>query len=329
MTSLAPLLQAFFSERLLQQKQVSPNTVAAYRDAFRLLLKFAEKRVRKAPSNLLLTDLDVPCISAFLAHLEKDRGNCARTRNARLAAIHSMFRFAAIREPAHSELIKRVLAIPQKRFDRKVVTSLTRDEVNALLAAPDRNTSLGRRDHALILLAVQTGLRVSELTGLRVEDCVFDTGAHVRCSGKGRKERCTPIYRETAKVLRAWIAENELTRSDFIFRSQRGTRLSRDAVERLITKHVDSAARNCPSLARKDVTPHVLRHTRAIDLLESGVDCSMIALWLGHESVETTQVYLEANLSMKERALNRTAPIRGGAHRFRPKEPLLAFLEGL
>jgi site-specific recombinase XerD len=329
MTSLAPLLQAFFSERLLQQKQVSPNTVAAYRDAFRLLLKFAEKRVRKAPSNLLLTDLDVPCISAFLAHLEKDRGNCARTRNARLAAIHSMFRFAAIREPAHSELIKRVLAIPQKRFDRKVVTSLTRDEVNALLAAPDRNTSLGRRDHALILLAVQTGLRVSELTGLRVEDCVFDTGAHVRCSGKGRKERCTPIYRETAKVLRAWIAENELTRSDFIFRSQRGTRLSRDAVERLITKHVHSAARNCPSLARKDVTPHVLRHTRAIDLLESGVDCSMIALWLGHESVETTQVYLEANLSMKERALNRTAPIRGGAHRFRPKEPLLAFLEGL
>jgi len=328
-TSLAPLLQAFFSERLQQQQQVSPNTVAAYRDAFRLLLKFAEQRVRKAPSDLLLKDLDAPHIGAFLDHLEKDRSNTARTRNARLAAIHSLFRFAAIREPDHSELIQRVLAIPQKRFDRKVVTSLTRQEVKALLAAPDRTTSLGRRDHVLLLIAVQTGLRVSELTGLRVEDCVFDTGAHVRCNGKGRKERCTPIYRETARVLRAWITENSLKPSDFIFPSQRRTRLSRDAVERLVTKHVVSATRSCPSLARKHVTPHVLRHTRAVDLLESGVDCATIALWLGHEGIETTQIYLEANLSIKERALNRTAPIHGGAHRFRPKEPLLAFLESL
>lgn len=329
MTSLAPLLEAFFSERLQRQRHASPDTIAAYRDAFCLLLKFTEKRVRKTPSDLLLTDLDAPCIGAFLDHLEKDRGNCARTRNARLAAIHSLFRFAVIREPAHGELIQRVLAIPQKKFDRKVVTFLTRQEVEALVAAPDRTASLGRRDHLMLLLAVQTGLRVSELTGLRVEDCALDTGAHVRCRGKGRKERPTPIYRETAKLLRAWIAENRLKSSDFLFRTQRGMRLSRDAVEWLVTKHVTNAARSCPSLARKNVTPHVLRHTRAVHLLESGTDCATIALWLGHESIETTQIYLEASMEMKERALNRTAPIRCAPHRFRPKDTVLAFLESL
>jgi integrase/recombinase XerD len=328
-TSLAPILEAFFTERLQRQRRASPHTIAAYRDAFRLLLGFAEKRLGKPPSELLLADIDASLVGAFLDHLEKERGNGARTRNARLAAVRSFFRFAALREPAHAALIQRVLAIPQKRFDRDLVTFLTRPEVDALLAAPDRKTRLGRRDHVLLLVAVRTGLRVSELTGLRVEDCVLDTGPHVRCHGKGRKERCTPLDRETVAVLRAWIKETCAAPADVVFPSRRGGRLSTDAVERLLTKHVAIAARACATLARKNVTPHVLRHTTAVHLLEAGVDRAVIALWLGHEGVETTQIYLDADLAMKERALARTAPPHVGRHRFRPKDSLLTFLEGL
>ena len=329
MTSLAPLLEAFFVERLQRQRQASAHTIAAYRDAFRLLLGFAEKHLGKPPSDLLLADIDAPLIGAFLDHLEKERGNGACTRNARLAAIRSFFRFAALREPAHAALIQRVLAIPQKRFDHDLVTFLTRPEAEALLAAPDRKTWLGRRDHMLLLVAVRTGLRVSELTGLRIEDCVLDTGAHVRCLGKGRKERCTPLDRETAGVLRAWIKDAAAAPSDVVFPSRRRGRLSTDAVERLLAKHLATAARVCATLARKKVTPHVLRHTTAVHLLEAGVDRAVIALWLGHESVETTQIYLDADLAMKERALARTAPPRVGRQRFRPKDSLLAFLESL
>jgi site-specific recombinase XerD len=328
-TSLAPLLEAFFVERLQRQRQASAHTIAAYRDAFRLLLGFAEKHLGKPPSDLLLADIDAPLIGAFLDHLEKERGNGACTRNARLAAIRSFFRFAALREPAHAALIQRVLAIPQKRFDHDLVTFLTRPEAEALLAAPDRKTWLGRRDHMLLLVAVRTGLRVSELTGLRIEDCVLDTGAHVRCLGKGRKERCTPLDRETAGVLRAWIKDAAAAPSDVVFPSRRRGRLSTDAVERLLAKHLATAARVCATLARKKVTPHVLRHTTAVHLLEAGVDRAVIALWLGHESVETTQIYLDADLAMKERALARTAPPRVGRQRFRPKDSLLAFLESL
>jgi len=329
MTSLAPLLEAFFTERLQRQRQASPHTIAAYRDAFRLLLGFAEKRLGKPPSHLLLADVDAPFVSAFLDHVEKDRGNGARSRNARLAAIRSFFRFAALHEPAHGALIQRVLAIPQKRFDRALVTFLTRAEIEALLAEPDRMTRLGRRDHALLALAVQTGLRVSEITRLRVEDLVFGVGAHVRCLGKGRKERCTPLTRQTAAVMRAWLAENRATVTDIVFPSLRRTPLSRDAVERLVSRYADAAARRCPTLARKHVTPHVLRHSTAVSLLEAGVDRSVIALWLGHESVETTQMYLDADLAMKERALARTAPPRVGSSRFQPRDSLLVFLEGL
>jgi len=318
MTPLAPVLEAFFTERLQRQRQASAHTIAAYRDTFRLLLGFAEKHLAKAPSDLLLADLDASFVAAFLDHLEKDRGNGARTRNARLAAVRSFFRFAASREPAHAELIQRVLAIPQKRFDRDLVTFLKLPEVDALLAAPDRSTWLGRRDHVLLLVA--------ELTGLRVEDCVLGTGAHVRCHGKGRKERCTPLGRDTVAVLRDWIKASGATTVDFVFPSRRGGRLSTDAVERLLAKHVATA---CATLGRKHVTPHVLRHTTAVHLLEAGVDRAVIALWLGHESVETTQIYLDADLAMKERALARTAPAHVGRQRFKPRDSLLAFLESL
>lgn len=329
MTLLAPLLEAFFSERLQRQRRSSPHTTAAYRDAFRLLLRFAEKHIGKLPSTLFLADVDAPLVGAFLDHLERERGNSVRTRNARLAAIHSFFRFAAVREPAHAGLIQRVLAIPQKRFDRDLVTFLARGEVDALLAAPDTSTRLGRRDHALLLLAVQTGLRLAELTALRIEDLALGAGAHVRCQGKGRKERCTPLSRATARVLRAWIAECSATGTDLVFQSLRRTRLSHDAVERLVSKYAQVATRSCPTLARKHVTPHVLRHTTAVQLLEAGVDRAVIALWLGHEQVETTQIYLDADLAMKERALARTAPPGARPGRFRPKDSLLAFLEGL
>jgi site-specific recombinase XerD len=329
MTPLAPLLEAFFSDRLLRQRRASSHTIAAYRDAFRLLLAFAEKHLRKAPSDLLLADLDAPLIAAFLDHLETERGNAARSRNARLAAVHSFFRFAAVREPAHAGIIQRVLALPQKRFDKDLVAFLAATEVEALLAAPDGSTRLGRRDHALLLLMVQTGLRLAEVTALAADDLVLGGGAHVRCHGKGRKERCTPLSRGTARVLRAWVAERGACGADLVFVSTRRTRLSHDAVERLVTKYALVAARSCPTLARKNVTPHVLRHTTAVQLLEAGVDRAVIALWLGHEQVETTQIYLDADLAMKERALARTAPPGARSHRFRPKDSLLAFLEGL
>jgi integrase/recombinase XerD len=328
-TSLAPILEAFFTDRLQRQRQASAHTIAAYRDTFRLLLGFAEKQLGKPPSGLLLADVDASLVGAFLDHLEQVRGNRARTRNARLAAIRSFFRFAALREPTHAALIQRVLAIPQKRFDRDLVTFLTRPEVEAILAVPDRQTWLGRRDHLLLLVAARTGLRASELTGLRVEDCTFDRGASVRCLGKGRKERCTPLDRETGAALRAWIKNGSLTPSSFVFPSRRGGRLSTDAFERLVAKHVATAAQTCTTLQRKNVTPHVLRHTTAVHLLEAGVDRAVIALWLGHETVETTQIYLDADLAMKERALSRTAPPHVGRHRFRPKDSLLAFLESL
>lgn len=329
MTALAPVLGAFFTERLLKQRRVSPHTVAAYRDTFRLLLAFAEKRLGKAPTDLLLADVDASLVTAFLDHLEKDRGNGERTRNARLAAVRSFFRFAASREPSHVALIQGVLAIPQKRFDRRLVTFLSLPEVDTLLAAPTRTTWLGRRDHALLLVAIRTGLRVSELTGLRVRDCVFGAGAHLRCEGKGRKERCTPLGRETASVLRAWLNETGALPSALVFTSRRGTRLSPDAVQRLVAKYLGIAIGTCPTLSRKHVTPHTLRHTTAVHLLQAGVDRAIIALWLGHEGVETTQMYLNADLAMKEKALALTAPPHVGRQRFKPKDSLLAFLEGL
>lgn len=329
MTRLAPLLQGFFSERLLDQRRASSQTIAAYRDCFRLLLRFTASRVRTQPSELEIGHVDAACIVDFLRHLETDRGNGARTRNARLSAIHSFFRYVAFREPAVLEIAHRVLAIPHKRFDRALVTYLTPLEVEALLAAPERDTWIGRRDHALLLLAVQTGLRVSEIAALTFGDVDLGPSAFVRCRGKGRKERCTPLRSETLAVLRAWVKTTPADPSTPLFPSRRGGHISRDAIEALVSKHAVVAARTCPSLRAKTVSPHVLRHTSAMQLLHAGVDRAVIALWLGHESVETTQMYLHADLSIKERAIARTAPHAVGAKRFQPTDALLAFLEAL
>jgi len=329
MNSLAPTLEAFFTERLVHQRQASPHTVLAYSDTFRLLLDFARRRTGKAPSQLDLQDLDAPLIGAFLEHLEQERGNSVRTRNARLAAIHSFFQFAAYRHPEHAALIQRVLAIPPKRFERAIVSFLSPPEVDALLASPDRATWIGRRDHALLLLALQTGLRLSELTQLTCQDVALGAGAHVRCLGKGRKDRCTPLTAQSVRVLHVWLRERQGRPREPLFPSHRGSALTPDAVQRLVTKYVAVAQQTCPSLRDKRVTPHVLRHTSAMRLLRAGVDTSVIALWLGHESVETTQIYLHADLSIKDHAIARTAPPDVKPGRYRASDSLLAFLDGL
>lgn len=329
MSALAPTLQAFFTERLLQQRQASPQTITAYRDALRLLLSFAAQKTRKQPCQLDIADLDAALVGAFLDHLERERGNSVRTRNARLAAIHALFRYAAFRHPEHAALIERVLAIPPKRFERNLVTFLGEPEIEALLAAPDRSTWTGRRDHALLLLALQSGLRVSELIGLRCADVHLGTGAHISCRGKGRKQRITPLTAGTVAVLRVWLAERAGRSADPLFPTRTGKFLSRDAVERRLATHTASAAAHCPSLQTKRITPHVLRHTAAMRLLHAGVDTSVIALWLGHEQVDTTQIYLHADLTLKERALARTTPPHSTPGRYRARDPILAFLEGL
>jgi integrase/recombinase XerD len=323
------LLQAFFTDRLLEQRRASPHTVTAYRNTFRLLLRFAAERLGRDPSQLMLSDLDAAFLGKFLDHLERERGNSARSRNARLAALHAFFRYVAFTDPAHALLCQRILAIPSKRFERGIVEFLAEKEVDALLDAPDLATWIGRRDRALLLVAVQTGLRVSELTALRRQDVTFGTGAHVRCQGKGRKLRCTPLRRDVTKVLEAWLRERPLEPDKPVFPSSRGGRLSEDAVERLVAKHVAAARHRCPSLPGKRVTPHTLRHTAAMRLLQGGVDRSVIALWLGHESIETTQVYLHADLRLKEKALERTASSGRTRGRYRPGDPLLSFLESL
>ncbi|EOG4616572.1 site-specific integrase [Pseudomonas aeruginosa] len=328
-TSFAPLLERFFTQRLMHQRQASAHTIASYRDTFRMLLQFAHKRLKKAPSALALEDIDAPLVTAFLDNLEAIRGVTARTRNLRLTAVHSFFRYASYEAPTHAAQIARVLAIPAKKFDRALVAFLSRAEVDALLAAPDQRTWSGRRDHALMLLAVQTGLRLSELTGLRRDDVHLGMGAHVRVVGKGRKERCTPLSKATRTVLTAWLREPSRAPDQPVFPNARGSSLSSHGVHYLLAKHVAVAGAHCPSLARKRVSPHVLRHTTAMDLLQEGVEQSVIALWLGHESIETTQIYLDANLELKEKMLARTTPPDGKPGRFRPDDKLLAFLKSL
>jgi integrase/recombinase XerD len=329
MSALAPTLQTFFTERLLRQRRASPHTIAAYRDTFRLLLGFTTDRTATPPSQLQIADLHADLIAAFLDHLEHDRGNTVRTRNARLAAIHSLFRFAALRHPEHAQVIERVLAIPAKRFDRALVTYLTDDERDALLAVPDRTTWTGRRDHALLLVATQTGLRISELIGLTRADVHLGTGAHLSCHGKGRKDRVTPLTSATVAALRIWLTERAGAQTDPLFPTRRGTPLSRDAIEHRVTIHAQNAALRCPSMRTKKITTHTLRHTAAMALLHAGVDTSVIALWLGHEQADTTQIYLHADLSLKEKALSRTTPPNTKPGRYRAPDSLLAFLESL
>lgn len=329
MSTLAPTLQTFFTDRLVRQRQASPHTVAAYRDTLRLLVRFAAERRAVEPIKLGFDDMAAPLISAFLDDREGTHGNTARTRNARLVAIRSFFRYAALRHPEHAAMIQQVLAIPPKRVDRPLITFLTEPEIDALLAAPDRATWAGRRDHTLLALAVQTGLRISELTGVRCGDVYLGSGPHVSCMGKGRKQRITPLTQALVRALRAWLIERAGQVGDPLFATHTGASLSRDALERRLALHVAAAAHACPSLQNRRITFHVLRHTSAMRLLHAGVDTSVIALWLGHERVETTQIYLHADLALKERALERTTPVNTSPGRYRPPDALLAFLEAL
>lgn len=331
MSALAPTLQAFFTERLIRQRQVSAHTIASYRDTLRLLLTYTAARTGITASRLDIADLDAPVIAGFLDHLETDRGNSVRTRNVRLAAIHSLFRFAALQHPEDAASISRVIAIPSKRADQALITYLSDEEVDTLLAACDQSTWTGRRDHALLLLAVQTGLRISELTGLTCGDAHLSAGAgaHVACHGKGRKDRITPLTATTVAVLRGWLIERAGEPGTPLFPTRTGHPLSRDAIEHRIAHYTGIAANSCPSLRSKTITAHVLRHTCAMRLLLAGVDTSVIALWLGHVNVETTQIYLHADLSLKEQALARTRPPTSPPGRYRPPDQLLAWLEAL
>jgi integrase/recombinase XerD len=329
MTLLAPALQAFFTDRLITQRNSSPQTIAAYRDTFRLLLRFAREQTGKQPFELDLDDLDAPLIGAFLNHLEHDRGNSPRTRNARLGAIHSFYRFAALEHPEHAATIARVMAIPTKRHERNTLSYLDLDEIKALLAAPDRNTWLGRRDHTLLLVMIQTGVRVSELVGLRVRDVHLGTGAHIRVTGKGRKKRATTLTGETVAILSEWLNERGADPADPVFPTRQGQPLSRYTIGAILARHARNATASCPSLTAKHVTPHTLRHTNAMLLRAKGVDIATIALWLGHESTQTTHIYEHADPALKEQAIARTAPLGTKPGRYRPSDTLLAFLESL
>jgi site-specific recombinase XerD len=329
MSALAPSLQAFFTDRLIGQRAASPNTIGAYKTSLRLLLGFAAARAAKAPSALDIADLDAPLIAAFLGHLEADRHNTAATRNNRLAAVHSLFAYLALHHPEHAASIQRVLAIPPKRTQRNMVTYLTDTEVDTLLGACDQTTWTGRRDHAMFALTIQTGLRISELARLSCQDVSLGAGANVHTVGKGRKERHTPLVRATRAVLKAWLGERHGEPTDPLFPTVTGGRLSRDAIERRLTHHLAVAAATCPSLRAKHVTMHTLRHTAAMRLLLAGNDVTVIALWLGHEQIETTNIYLHADMTHKQRAIDRTKPLGAKPGRYRPPDSLLAFLEGL
>ena len=329
MSALAPALQAYFTDRLIGQRAASPNTIAAYKVTFRLLLGFASQRTGRAPSALDIADLDAPLIAAFLDHLEADRHNGPATRNNRLAAIHSLFAYLALNYPEDAATIQRVLAIPTKRTERNLLTYLTDVEVDALLEACDQSTWTGRRDHAMFALTIQTGLRISELTGLTCQDVTLTTGANVHTVGKGRKERRTPLVPTTRALLKAWLAERAGTPSDPLFPTTTGRRLSRDAVERRLARHVALAGEGCPSIGAKRVTMHTLRHTAAMRLLLAGNDITVIALWLGHEQIATTNIYLHADMTHKQRAIDRTRPTGARQGRYRPPDALIAFLESL
>jgi integrase/recombinase XerD len=328
-SSFPALVQRFFTERLITQQGASPHTVAGYRDTFRLLFQFATKRLGRAPSALRLDELDAEFLETFLEHLERDRGNRPRTRNHRLSALHAFFRYIALAEPAFSFQCQRILAIPAKRFEKGPVEFLSEEETTALVFAPNAQTWIGRRDRALLLVAVQTGMRNSEITSLHCQDLDLGIGAHARCFGKGRKMRCTPLRPDVVSVLRAWLLERGGAPADPVFPSSRGGQLSADAFQRLVTRHVARASHTCPSLKTKTITPHTLRHSAAMALLHRGIDITVIALWLGHESTETTEIYLHADMQIKERALAHSNPSGVVPDRYRPPDKLLAFLEGL
>ena len=324
-------VQRFFAEWLIDWKEASPHTVASYRDTFRLLLGYASRQLGRQPTDLSVTDIDAELVAGFLSNIEHGRNNSIRTRNVRRSAIRGFFRFAALREPALLLHCQQVLAIPAKRQNKRTVDFLDREESAALLAAPDLSTAIGRRDRTLLLVALQTGLRVSELIGLDVGDVVLDLScqAHVQCRGKGRKERATPLRSDTVTVLEEWLRERSGAPHEPLFVSNRKQRFSRDGIERIVRKYARLAATACPSLKNKRVSPHTLRHSAAMELLHSGVSFTVIALWLGHESAETTQIYLHADLQIKKQAMDRTRPTNVPGDVYRPGDRLLAFLDSL
>jgi site-specific recombinase XerD len=326
---LGALLQRFFTQRLMQQKKVSPHTICSYRDTFRLLLTFASEKLHREPDRMTLPDIDVPLITDFLNDIEANRGDCARTRNLRLTAIRSFFRFASYEIPSRGEQVQHVLSIPSKRFTKTLIHFLTRIEVEALLRAPDKRTWTGRRDHALMSLTAQTGLRLAEVTGLRWNNITLGKTSYLQVIGKGRKERAVPICKAVATVLKTWLTEPGVDGNNLVFQTTRGTRLSADAVRHLLNKHLSTASKSCPSILKKRITFHCLRHTAAMDLLHAGVEQAAIALWLGHESIETTQIYLDADLALREKILAKTTPADTRPSRYRPRGRLLAFLSQL
>lgn len=328
-TLVAPHLHAFFTAHLAQHKRASPQTVASCRDTFRLLLLFVKETKRIEPSALCLTELDVPMILAFLDYLEQQRGNTTRSRNIRLSAIRSFFRFVALRDPERVALVTRILAIPVKRQDKKLIGYLSREEMEAILATPDRSKWIGRRDYALLLTMYNSGARVSEMTTLRCEQVAFGVSTFVHLHGKGRKDRTIPLWPQTSRVLKEWFRERGAEARHIAFPNARGQPLTRHGVHYLLQQATQVAMGSCPSLRSKTVTPHVIRHTTAMALLQAGIDIATIALWLGHESIDTTHVYLEADLKIKERALQQLAPVDDRGARFTAEDPLLIFLTSL
>ncbi len=329
MSALAPSLESFFSDRLVSQRAASPNTIAAYALTFKLLLAFAAQRTGVTASRLDIAQLDAPLVASFLTHLERERGNSTTTRNLRLAAIHSLFSYLALRHPEHAGSIQRVLSVPPKRSEKNLVTYLSEEEVTALLESCDQRRWTDRRDHAMFALTIQTGLRISELIELTRADVTFGRGAHVHTIGKGRKERRTPLVASTVTVLEAWLSERGGSPSDPVFPTSTGRRLSRDAVEHRLVHYVSIAGTICPSITAKRVTMHTLRHTAAMRLLLAGNDVTVIALWLGHEQLATTNIYLHADMSHKQEAIDRVTPLEAKLGRYRPPDPLIAFLEAL
>lgn len=323
------LVQDFFCRRLIAQRNASPQTVASYRDTFRLLLHYAETRLGKPPTSLSLADLDAPLVLDFLDHLEKERGNLARSRNARLAAIRSFLHYAALQDPASLPAIERTLAIPIKRFDKPLLGFLSREEMEAVLSAPDASTWSGHRDQVMLATFYNTAARVSEILALRISDAQLDRSASLRIQGKGRKQRLVPLWKSTVNKLKGWMARIAPRPDAPLFPNRDGKPLSRDGIEKRLRVAVEIAAQRCPSLRGRRVSPHTLRHTTAMHLLQSGVDITVIALWLGHESPATTHLYVEADLSMKEQALKRVQEPLGKPLRYRPTDRLLAFLEAL
>ncbi len=327
--TFSTLIQNFFTDRLYNQMEASPHTISSYRDTFKLLLKFVNEKTGKTPTKLSIDNIDAKMIGDFLDYIEDARKNSARSRNTRLAAIRSFFKFVAINEPAYMLHCQRILGIPSKRYIKRNIEFLNETEMQALLNAPNTSTWIGRRDHAILTVALQTGLRASELVNLQCKDIVLEVGAHVTCVGKGRKQRSTPFRSKTVEIMKNWLKECRGSNHDPLFPTMRKTKMSRDALEHLVKRHIKTATENCSSLVGKQVTPHVLRHSTAMNLLRHGVDQTVIALWLGHESLETTQIYMHADMELKEKALEKMSQPDSKYGRYKPDDDLLSFLESI